>query len=210
MSKVWDWSFRKVVEVSASNSPTPGGGSVSALVGSLGAAMVAMVANLTVGKEKYREVEPEVKAILGQVYELIEKLEQLVERDISEFSNFMQVYKMPKETEEEKRAREEAKQNALRAATDTPFVIADTCLKGLELAEKLSHIGNKGAISDVGVGAYVCDAALRSALLSVDINLPSITDLNYVREAQERKAKLLSEADALKTKALAKVKERLA
>lgn len=210
MSEVWDWPFRKVVEVSASNSPTPGGGSVSALVGSLGVAMVAMVANLTVGKEKYREVEPEVKAILSQVYELIEKLEQLVERDISEFSNFMRVYKMPKETEEEKRAREEAKQKALRAATDTPFVIADTCLKGLELAEKLSHIGNKGAISDAGVGAYVCDAALRSALLSVDINLPSITDLDYVREAQERKAELLSEADDLKAKALAKVKERLA
>ncbi|MBC7342199.1 MAG: cyclodeaminase/cyclohydrolase family protein [Clostridia bacterium] len=210
MSEVWDWSFRKVVEVSASSSPTPGGGSVSALVGSLGAAMVAMVANLTVGKEKYREVEGEVKGILAQVYELIEKLEQLVERDISDFSNFMQVYKMPKETEEEKRIREEAKQRALKAATDTPFTIAESCLEGLRLAEKLSLIGNKGAISDVGVGAYVCDAALRSALLSVDINLPSISDPDYVRAAQERKAKLISEADALKAKALEKVRERLA
>lgn len=209
MSEVWDWSFRKVVEVSASDSPTPGGGSVSALVASLGVAMVAMVGNLTVGKEKYKDVEPEVKEILDKAYGIIGRLEQLVDQDIAEFGNFMKVLKMPKDTDEEKALRQARMQEALKSATDTPLEIASTCLEAVKLAEQLSKIGNKGAISDVGVAAYVAEAALNSALLSVDINLPGIKDADYVARASAERARLVNEALALKEQAVAKVQERL-
>lgn len=209
MSEVWDWSFRKVVEVSASDSPTPGGGSVSALVASLGAAMVSMVANLTVGKEKYKDVEPEVKEILASIQGVIKRLEDLVDQDIQEFSNFMAVLKLPKDTEEQKRAREEKRQAALQSATDTPLTIAATCLEALKLAHRLAPIGNKGAISDVGVAAYVAEAALNAALLSVDINLPGITDQAYVQKAGAERERLVREAARLKAEAVATVQERL-
>lgn len=209
MSEVFDWSFRKVVEVSASNSPTPGGGSVSAMVGTLGAAMVSMVANLTVGKEKYKDVEPRVQEILNKVYSIINRLEDLVDKDISDFGNFMDVLKMPKDTEEQKAKRAELMQEALIRATDTPLEIARTCLEILELAVELSSIGNKGAISDVGVGAYVAEAALNSVLLSVDINIPSIKDKSYVEKALSEKNRLIVEAKALREKAVSIVQDRM-
>lgn len=209
MSEVWDWPFRKVVEVSASSSPTPGGGSVSALVASLGVAMVAMVGNLTVGKEKFKDVEPEVKSILDDCYRIIGKLEELVDRDIAEFGNFMQVMKMPKNTEEEKALRNEKMQEALKRATDVPLETARTCLEALKLAERISEIGNPGAISDAGVGAYVTEAALNAVLLNVDINVPSIKDKDYCARAVEEKEKLMEEAKAIKEKAIGTVTRRL-
>ncbi|MHB1125349.1 MAG: cyclodeaminase/cyclohydrolase family protein [Bacillota bacterium] len=209
MSEVFDWSFRKVVEVSASDSPTPGGGSVSALVGSLGASMVAMVANLTVGKEKYKDVEPQVIGIREGIYKVIGRLEELVDLDIAEFANFMKVLRMPKDTDEQKAVRTANMQTALKSATDTPLEIASTCLEALRLAHQLAGIGNKGAISDVGVGAYVAEACLHSALLSVDINLPGINDADYVAKANAEKGRLVTESKKLKEEAVAVVQERL-
>lgn len=209
MSQVYDWSFRKVVEVSASNSPTPGGGSVSAMVGALGAAMVSMVANLTVGKEKYKDVEPQVQEALQKLNSIMSRLEELVAQDIADFGNFMDVLKMPKDTEEEKAKRAELMQEALIKATDTPLEIAKTCLETLKLAVELSSIGNKGAISDVGVGAYVAEAALNSVLLSVDINIPSIKDKEYVEKALAERNRLMVEAKALREKAVSVVQDRM-
>ncbi|MHB1421344.1 MAG: cyclodeaminase/cyclohydrolase family protein, partial [Bacillota bacterium] len=138
MSEVFEWSFRKVVEISASDSPTPGGGSVSALVASLGAAMVAMVSNLTVGKEKYKDVEPQVIGIRDSIYKVISRLEELVDMDIAEFANFMKVLRMPKDSDEQKAERTAKMQGALKSATDTPLEIASTCLEALRLAHQLA------------------------------------------------------------------------
>ncbi len=209
MSEVFNWSVKQLIEISASDSPTPGGGSVSALVGSLGVAMVAMVGNLTVGKEKYKDVEAETKNILDEAYGIIGKLEKLVEADISEFSKFMAVLKLPKTTEQEKAERTAAMQKTLISATDTPMEIARTCLAALKLANNLSGIGNKGAISDVGVGAYVAEAALNSALLSVDINLPMIKDETYTARVSAERNALVEQARELKEATVAKVQERL-
>lgn len=209
MSKMFDLSLRKVLEESASSAPTPGGGSVSAMVGCFGAAMVAMVGNLTVGKEKYKEYEPQVKVILDKAYDIIDKLEKLVDEDMAAFGTFMDVLKMPKETEEQKKERSEKMQQALKQATDTPLEIARVCLEALKIAEELSAFGNKGAISDVGVGAYVAEAALNSVLLSVDINVPSIKDADYVAKANAEKDRLIAEAKALREKAVSQVQERM-
>ncbi|NLC77395.1 MAG: cyclodeaminase/cyclohydrolase family protein [Clostridia bacterium] len=209
MNNVFDSSLRQVLEASASDAPTPGGGSVSAIVGSFGVAMVSMVGNLTVGKTKYQDVEPQVKVILEKTNKLMSRLEELVAEDIKVFGQFMDVLKLPKDTEEQKAERARLMQEALKGATDTPMEIARVCLEGLELAEELSTIGNKGAISDVGVAAYVAEAALNSVLLSVDINIPSIKDAEYVDKIQTEIYALIVKAAQLREKAVAQVRERM-
>lgn len=209
MRDIFNSSLRQVIEASASDAPTPGGGSVSALVGSFGVAMVSMVGNLTVGKEKYQDVEPQAKAILEKTNKLLARLEELVAEDIKVFGKFMEVLKLPRDTDEQKAERTRLMQEALKGATDTPMEIARVCLEGLVLAEELSTIGNKGAISDVGVAAYVAEAALNSVLLSVDINIPSIKDPEYVEKIQTEKYALIVKANQLREKAVAQVRERL-
>ncbi len=209
MSEVYEWTFSKVIEESASDAPTPGGGSVSAMVASLGTAMVAMVSNLTIGKDKYADVQDEVKDIKDQTYKLLANLEELVTKDMAAFGEFMRVIKMPKDSEEQKQKRAEEMQKAYIFATDTPLEIARTCLETLKLADKLAGIGNKGAISDVGVAAYVGEASLKSALLSVDINLPGIKDKDYVAKTSQEKEALISQSEELCAKVIKVVQERI-
>ncbi|MFZ5596590.1 MAG: cyclodeaminase/cyclohydrolase family protein [Bacillota bacterium] len=209
MIDMFDQTYRKILAVSASDAPTPGGGSVSAMVGALGVAMAAMVGNLTYGKPKYKDVEAEIKEITGQAYFIINRLEKLVAADIAAFGKFMDVYKMPKNTDEEKAKREEAMQKAMKVATNEPMEIARTLLDALVIIEKLSKIGNKMAISDAGVAAYVCEAAVNAVLLSADINIPMVKDQEFVAAVKEEKAKIVAEARRLKDQAVATVNERM-
>ncbi len=209
MSEIYDFPFRKLVALSASDAPTPGGGSVSALVGTLGVAMAAMVGNLTVGKSKYRDVEPEVKEITGAAYFIINKLEKLVAADIAAFSKFMDVFRLPQNTVEERAKREEMMQMALKVATDAPMEPARVLLDALELTNRLAKLGNKMAISDAGVAAYVCEAALNAVLLSVDINIPMVKDEEYVKSMLAEKYNLADKAAALKEQAIGVVRERM-
>ncbi|MDS1030095.1 cyclodeaminase/cyclohydrolase family protein [Bacillota bacterium LX-D] len=209
MSEIFDMPFRKVIEVSASKSPTPGGGSVSAMSACFGAAMLSMVGNLTTGKEKYQDVEADIQSILKKLDSILKELEVLVEKDINDFNNFMTIIKMPKETEEQKQQKENLKQKALKDATDTPLKIAKTCLEGLKIAKEIALIGNKGAISDVGVGAYVLESALNSVLLSVDINLPSIKDELYKQNVIKDKDKIVNEAKEILNKTIEVVQQRI-
>ncbi|KAF1086528.1 Methenyltetrahydrofolate cyclohydrolase [Sporotomaculum syntrophicum] len=209
MSEIYDFPFRKVVAAAASDAPTPGGGSVSALVGTLGVAMTAMVGNLTVGKPQYLEVEPEVKQITGAAYFIINKLEKLMAADIAAFGKFIEVFRLPKKTDDEKVKREEMMQKALKAATDTPMEIARVLLEALKITGRLAKLGNKMAISDAGVAAYVCEAALNAVLLSADINLPLIKDEHYVQNIMAEKEQLISKAADFKEQAVAVVRERM-
>ncbi|MDD2420925.1 MAG: cyclodeaminase/cyclohydrolase family protein [Heliobacteriaceae bacterium] len=209
MGDIFAKAFREVIAVSASSQPTPGGGSVSAMTGSFAAAMVAMVANLTVGKEKFKDVEPQVQGLLTKVNAVIGRLEDLVRQDMAAFAAYMAVFKLPKETAEEKAARAQALQDAAKEATEVPLAIAEACLAILQAAAELAPIGNKMAISDAGVGAYLAEASLKSALLSVDINLPVIKDAGYVAAATARRDALIAEAGQLKDKAVTVVAERL-
>jgi len=209
VNEIYDFPFRKLVALSASDAPTPGGGSVSALVGTLGVAMTAMVGNLTVGKSKYREVEPEVKEITGAAYFIINKLEKLMAADIAAFGKFMDVFRLPKNTDEEKAKREEMMQKALKTATDTPMETARALLEALEITNRLARLGNKMAISDAGVAAYVCEAALKAVLLSADINIPMVKDEEYVKNILLEKDQLVNKAAVLKEQAVEVVRERM-
>ncbi|MEW6769791.1 MAG: cyclodeaminase/cyclohydrolase family protein [Bacillota bacterium] len=209
MAQVFDWSIRQFLREAASSAPTPGGGSTAALCGALGAAMVSMVANLTIGKEKYQAVEPEMKAMVERTSELLGRFEELVAADIEAFSGFMAVFRMPKDTEEQKAERSRRMQEALVRATDTPLAIAGACLEVLEMAEQAALKGNKGAVSDAGVAAYLAEAALNAALLNVDINIPSIKDAAYVEKALSQRRELVRQAAAAKERAVQVVNDEL-
>jgi len=209
MNKIWEWSTEEFLNVSASSSPTPGGGSVSAYVGALAASMTCMVANLTIGKEKYKDVEPQVKEILAEAETVLDNLKKGLSQDIAEFSNFMDVLKLPKGTDEEKAARAQKMQEVLVSATDTPLGISRNCFKVLQLAQELAPIGNKGAISDVGVSAYLAESALKSAMLSVDINLPGIKDEAYQERVKAERAKLFEQAAVICAETVAVVQSRM-
>ncbi len=206
---IWQWTTAEFLAQSASAAPTPGGGSVSAYVGALGASMVCMVANLTVGKEKYKDVEPQVQVILAKGEKLLHDLKNGLTQDIEEFSNFMAVLKLPKDTEEQKQARSAKMQEVLVSATDTPLAIAQNCYAVLELAQELAPIGNKGAISDVGVAAYLAESALKAAMFSVDINLPQVKDGDYQEKVKAERERLFAQAEKLKNETVAVVQSRL-
>ena len=208
-SNVWKLTAEEFLIVSSSSSPTPGGGSVSAYVGALAASMTCMVANLTIGKEKYKEVEPQVKDILSQAEMVLSLLKTGLSQDIAEFSNFMAVLKLPKSTDEEKALRTEKLQKVLVSATDTPLGISQNCFKILQLAQELAPIGNKGAISDVGVAAYLAESALKSAMLSVDINLPKIKDVSYQERVKLERTRLFEKAAVLCAETVAVVQSRM-
>ncbi len=166
----------------ASNSPEPGGGAVSALTGALGAALVSMVANLTVGKEKYADVQEKIKELLEKSEALRDRFQKLVQRDTEVYGVLAKAFKMPRETEEQMLERKKAVQFALREATMVPYEIAEASLELARLAEIAAMIGNVNAVSDAGVAAILAEAAGQCAALNVKINLMSIEDSAFVDE----------------------------
>ncbi|NLA60801.1 MAG: cyclodeaminase/cyclohydrolase family protein [Firmicutes bacterium] len=209
MSDLFSQSLRDVLKGSASSEPTPGGGSIAAITAGFAASMVGMVCNLTIGKKKYKSVEEQVTRIRDRALALMNRAEDLVQADMAVFGRFMECYKMPASTDEEKERREHLIQEALKGATETPLDIARAALNILELVDELAPIGSQMAISDAGVAAYLADAAVRSALLNVDINVPMIKDQSFVAKALEDKNGLIEQAAVLKDRAVATVSRRL-
>ena len=210
MGELFSMSLRDVLKVSASSEPTPGGGSIAAITAAFAASMVAMVANLTIGKKKYRDVEAQVTSLRDRALCLMNRAEELVDADMAQFRRFMDCYKMPASTDQERERREHLIQEALKGATDTPLEIARTCLEVLKMADEIAPIGNAMAVSDAGVACYLADAALRAALLNVDINLPQLKDESYVMSARISKEGLLNQATELKEHALKVISARIA
>ncbi len=164
----------------ASSSPAPGGGSVAALAGSLGAALVSMVGNLTIGKEKFKDVEPEVQALRAKSETLRYRLLAYIEDDVAAFNGYSAAARLPKETLEQKAARSAAIQKALMNAVNPPMNIAKACVDVLDLCLPIAEKGNVQAVSDAGVGALMAEAGLRAAALNVQINLGWIKDAEFV------------------------------
>jgi formiminotetrahydrofolate cyclodeaminase len=207
--KIYGRTLNDFIAVAASNSHTPGGGNVSAVVATMAASMTAMVGNLTVSNKKYAEFHVQAQTQVNRLMAIIEKLKELTNNDIAAFDHYMGCFKLPKDTDEQKKARAVALEDAAKKATLVPLEICKCCLQLLEEAEELSKYGNKMAISDVGVGAMVGEAALRACMLSVDINLPGIKDQNFVAKVKGEREHLFVQAEELKLLALARVKEKM-
>ncbi|MGB6607612.1 MAG: cyclodeaminase/cyclohydrolase family protein [Atribacterota bacterium] len=193
----------------ASNSPTPGGGSVAALAGVLGAALISMVGNLTVGKKKYEDVEEDIKKIISSSEKLRYELSQLIEEDVKVFNNFMATYKMPKETEDEKRVKAEKIQEALVEAAKVPLKVAYKCLDILSLSKEVAEKGNINVVSDAGVAVLMAEAALESAILNVKINLKMIKDEKVRTELSSSIKEILLKENGQKEEVLEIVESKM-
>jgi formiminotetrahydrofolate cyclodeaminase len=193
----------------ASSAPAPGGGSAAALAAAIGAALLSMVANLTVGKKKYADVQDDIQRILSRSEALRHKCVALLQSDVAAYTEVSKAYKMPRESDEEKQLRSAAIQKALKGATAVPMELAEACVEILELCPESTEKGNVLAVSDVGVGALMAEAALRSAALNVWINLGSIKDEAFVQKEGARLDALLEGKARLKEEIFAAVKARL-
>ena len=203
MSNLTDLKSTEFLTALASSAPAPGGGGGAAMAGALAAALASMVANLTIGKEKFAQQEPEVKALLEETEEERQRLLRLVEDDAAVFNSFMSCYKLPKATEEEKAVRAAAIRSAAKQAAEVPLAIARASYKVLTLAERLVRIGNPGVITDGACSALLARAALRCAEYNVRINLGLTKDEAYNQNAREEMNNLLKTAEELELEALA-------
>ena len=178
------------VEVLSSKAPAPGGGGASALVGAVGTALGNMVGSLTVGKKKYAAVEEEIYDLKAKCDKLQAELLALVERDAEVFEPLAKAYGMPRETEEEKAEKARVMEIMLKDACSVPMEIMEKCCEAIELIKEFAAKGSALAVSDAGVGAAFCKAALKGASLNVYINTKSMADKEYA-------AQLNAKADAM-------------
>ena len=169
-------SVEDYLDAAASNQPTPGGGSVSALAGALGATMTAMAGNFTVGKKKYAAVEEEVKGLLEILSDARRRLSDLAQKDTEAYGAVAAAFRLPRATDEEKAARAAEVASACRGAMAVPLEVVRGCREALVASRRLVDIANPNLITDVGVAALLLDAAAGGAALNVVVNLPSIGD----------------------------------
>ena len=188
-------SVKEFIDKVTGNDPVPGGGSVSALNGSLAASLAAMVANLTVGRKKYAEVNDEMEQISARMTEQSAKLLADVDRDAEAYDRVFAAFKLPKETDEEKAVRKEAIQHETKYAAEVPMEVARTASELLPMIDAAARRGNSNAVTDATVAMMCARTAVIGALLNVRINLTSITDEAFVKTMTE-------EADRLETVAV--------
>jgi len=163
----------------ASSSPAPGGGSVAALAGALGAALTSMVCHLTIGKKKYAAFEDEMKKTLSQSEDLRMQFIALVDADTAAFNKVMEAYGLPKDSEAQKTLRSAAIRAATKEATLVPLEVMRHCIDALALAQNVAAKGNVNSVSDAGVSALMLHAACESAALNVRINLTGLDDSEF-------------------------------
>jgi len=184
--KFIDKPCSEFVEVLSSKAAVPGGGGASALVGAVGIALGAMVGNLTVGKKKYADVETEILELLDKAAALQAELLHLVDEDAVVFEPLSKAYGIPKDDP----TREQVMEDALKLACTVPMDIMRLCARAIELHDEFARKGSVLALSDAGVGAAFCKAALQGASLNVYINTGSMNDRNYAGSIE-------AEADAI-------------
>ena len=207
--KLTDKSLEAFVNELSSSSPTPGGGSVAALSGALGAALVSMVCNLTIGKKKYARVQEDVAELMEQSERLRTQLIGLIEADVQVFTQVSRAMKMPRNTDEEKVDRAAKMEEALKAATNVPMEVAEACVAVMNLCRPAAEKGNVNAVSDAGVAMLMAEAGLRSAALNVLINLGWIKDQTFVRVMRSRLDSLLEDTANLRDEVYGYVESRL-
>jgi formiminotetrahydrofolate cyclodeaminase len=204
-------TVRDLTERLASRAPTPGGGSASALGGALGAALVEMVCELTVGRPAYEEVDPIARQIGAAAGELRVALLNAAEEDAAAYDRVAEARRLPRDSDEEKAARTAAIGEASVAATEVPLKVVRLSLDVLDIAARMAPIGNRNAVSDAGVAALFAAAAARGAAFNVSINLPSLPEDHPLRRDGPRRLAELERAVAEReNETLSAVRQRIA
>jgi len=204
-----DLSVSEFLDRLASKDAVPGGGSGSALGGALGAALVSMVCQLTIGKKGYEDASGPLSELLEASEALRKRLPELLEADTQVYGQVMAAYRLPRKTAENKASRREAMQSALKNAAEVPLEIAEACAQIVKLARPAAELGNKWAVSDAGVGALLAEACMHGALLNVSINLASINDAEYVTATEARIAAITDGVTETKDQVLALVNQAI-
>jgi formiminotetrahydrofolate cyclodeaminase len=202
-------TIQEFLDSLASDAPTPGGGSVAAISGAMGSALVSMVCKLTIGKKKYTDVEADAKEILEKSESLRSRLTQMVTDDAASFDRVISAYRMPRQSEQEIAARDQAIQTALMEATLVPLAAAQACAEIITLCQPSVRIGNVNAISDLGVAVMMAFAGVKSAALNVWINLGNITDVTFVKEKKIALDLILKKYSVLADEVYEAVKSKL-
>ena len=184
----------------ASDSPTPGGGAAAAHAASLGAALAEMIARLTLGREKYRDVEPEVRDALDLLTPLSERLNQLVSEDSASFKRVIRARRLPQDSDEARLERDSHIEEALKGAAIVPLEVAGVAVQVLELLETLAELGSSSALSDAATGAELSVAAVASARYNVLVNTAEIEDEEFTIEHRSRADDLLERAREIATR----------
>ncbi len=210
MSKSYvEGSIKGFLDKLATSSPEPGGGSVAALAGALGAGLVSMVANLTLGKEKYADVEDRVQLLLAEAEEVRAFLQDLVQSDTEAYAAVSAAMKLPRATEDQKAERDRKMQESLKEAANVPLAIGEQSLRVAQLSLTAAQIGNVNAVSDAGVAVLLADAAAESAALNVKINVGYISDQEYNQVSWARMQAIMDEVWQLRQKVLRLTYEKL-
>lgn len=190
-----DMTLKTFLDELKSDSPAPGGGSAAALAGAIGAGLAQMVGNLTVKSDKYQSVQAEVQTLMPRLEDHIERLARYVDEDTEVFNRVMAAYRLPKVTDEEKAARSEAIQSALKQAALLPMTVAESCQEVLLLSKRMLEIGNVNAASDAAVAGRLAHTAMWAAIYNVRINLGSIKDQDFAAGMRKRTAALLERSE---------------
>lgn len=184
-------SLQTFLDRLASSDPTPGGGSAAAVMGAMGAALVSMVANLTIGKPRYRQVEADMRRLLRQAEALRIQLADAMEADVDAFNQVMAAYRLPRDNPERSRAI----QTALKQATEAPLHCARLCVTVIDLCREAAAKGNSNVLSDAGVGVLAAHAALKSCAINVTVNLNAIRDPDFIASRRAELETLLAGKD---------------
>ncbi len=188
-------SIQAFLDEMASSSPTPGGGTAAALAGAISAGLIGMVCNLTIGRPRFAAAEDDLRAALAQAEALRKELAALAEADTGAFDQVMAAYRLPKDSDEQRIARQAAIQTALKQATQIPLETAIACAAALRLVSRIIAHLNPNALSDAGTAAVLAEAGLRGAQFNVAVNLAGIQDAEFVQEARQALARALEGAD---------------
>lgn len=198
-------------ELVAAGTPTPGGGSVAAHAGELAAALGRMMCNISIGKKKYVDAEPRLKQIKTELERLGARLKELVSEDAESFEAVLAAYRLPKETESEQAARNEAVRKAGRGAVYTPLETAERAGEVLALLEELATIGNQNAFSDITVGSQLASLAVRGAFYNVGVNLDMLEDAGEAAHLRRRMTEMIKAcktvADQIEAEMISKIKD---
>ena len=197
------------LEILSSDAPVPGGGGASATVGAMGVALGMMVGNLTLGKKKYADVEPDIKVLIEKSQMLMNELTQLTDEDARVFEPLSRAYGLPRATKEEKQARETIMEKALLEASLVPMQIVEKAYESLSLLEELGEKGTKIAMSDVGVGALFARAALEGASLNIFINTKLMKDRVKAEELNKKAEAMIASGKALSDKVYLEVLDKI-
>ncbi len=208
-TKLVDRSVEKFTHELSSDSPAPGGGSISALSGALSAGLSSMVANLTFGKAGYQQHDEVMEDLAVKAQSLKRQYLSLVDNDTDAFNAFMSAVRMPKKTSEDKKLRNKTMKDAAKAMTKVPFETLKLAVSLLELSETAVTKGNANALSDAAVGAIQAEAAAEGAWLNVMINLPSINDKRFVEKYKKESDILIDTVKKTKRRIVTFAKRRL-